>query len=105
MVSPRSCVFVAAVKDDVVGYLTGSISRAKLYRSIKEYAELESMFVLEGFRDLKIGSRLVLAFISWCKQCRIKRIHVEASAENRKAIGFYKKFGLKEYSCVLEMDI
>ena len=103
--SDDSCVFVAAIYDEIVGYLIGNVAESASYRKLDKFGELENMFVLEKYRNLKIGSKLVAMFIDWCKIKNIKRIRTEASAANKKAIDFYKKNGFEEYNLVLEGNI
>ncbi len=102
--SDDSCVLIAFVDDKAVGYLMGGLAETVSYKKDKSIGELENMFVLEEYRNLEIGSQLVNIFIEWCRLKKINRIRTVASAANKKAINFYRKW-LDEYSLTLEGDI
>jgi len=100
-----SCAFVAIVDNKIVGYLVGGLTDPESYRILPKIAELDNMLVLEDYRNLGIGKKLYLALIDWCKSKDIKKIKVTASAQNIKAINFYKKNGFIGYDLTLERNI
>ena len=99
------CVIVALVDKKIVGYLCGGIAKSYAYRKLPKVAELENMFVLEKYRSYGIGTVLYKAFILWCKTQKVKMVNVHTSAKNTRAIAFYRKQGLKDYTLVLESEI
>ena len=54
-------VYIALDKDNVVGYLVGSINIQGSY-VIKSLAEVDNMFVLEEYRKYRIGTKLIVEF-------------------------------------------
>ena len=108
--------FAAALEDDhyicflaesggtPVGYLIGSIMEPFTIRPVR-VAELESMFVLEGYRGQGVGARLVELFKEWAASQGAKRLRVTAYAENAKALAFYRRAGFKPYKLTLEMGL
>ena len=68
-------------------------------------AEAENMFVLEEFRGQGIGVKLLQEFVTWCKSKDVKRIRTVASAQNTRAIEFYRRAGFLDYDLVLERDL
>lgn len=98
----NNCSLVAVEKDKVVGYLVGGVTKGETYRNLPKMAELEDTFVLEEYRNLGIGTKLYEEFVKWCKSNGVKIITVQATAENNKAINFYRKNGFKDYTLVLE---
>jgi predicted N-acetyltransferase YhbS len=58
----RSLCLVAESEGEVVGYLAGRVGERMTLRSV-EVAELESMYVLEGYRGQRVGARLVDEFL------------------------------------------
>ncbi|MFA5029774.1 MAG: GNAT family N-acetyltransferase [Patescibacteria group bacterium] len=99
------CALVAVLENKVIGYLVGGIVEAEEYRTISKLAEAENMFVLEKFRSLGIGGKLFKEFIKWCRLKKAKRVRVVASAQNFRAIRFYRREGFKDYDLVLERNI
>ncbi|MFA6088226.1 MAG: GNAT family N-acetyltransferase [Candidatus Woesearchaeota archaeon] len=101
----KDCALVATTDDKIVGYLVGAIIETEEYRNISKLGEAENMFVLEEYRSLGIGKKLFHKFIEWCKSKGAKRIRAVASAQNIKAIEFYKKEGFSDYNITLEKEI
>jgi GNAT superfamily N-acetyltransferase len=100
------CLFIAISDDQTIGYLSAALYKESEYRkAMPIMAELESFFVLEKYRNAGVGSRLFKAFCEWCKSKNVGRLRVQASANNIKAIEFYKKNGFNEYDLILETDI
>jgi diamine N-acetyltransferase len=98
------CVLVAISKNKIIGYVCGGITKAEAYRKLPITAELDNMFVLEEYRSKGVGSMLYSEFMKWCKVNKVKKVRVQASAQNSLAIKFYKKNGFKEYTLILEHD-
>jgi len=105
LVSKDKVAFVALSEGKIIGYLIASIQKVETFRLIKKIAELENMFILEKFRNKGAGSLLVKEFFKWAKSKKSKRIKVIASAENIRAISFYKGKGFTEYNLWLEANI
>ena len=74
------------------------------YRLSENTAELGNMFVLDEYRGRGIGTKLVNAFLDWCKEKGYTHITTDPAAQNKKGIEFYKKFGFKEYTTVMEIN-
>ena len=87
----NDCTLIATVDGKTIGYLVGAISEVSDYRSILKLAEAENMFVLEEYRSLGVGKKLMNEFVKWCKSNKIKRMRVVASAQNIQAIKFRNK--------------
>ena len=97
--------FVALDNGEVIGYLIGSLVPPEPYRTVSKFAELENMIVLEKYRSKGVGKKLIDKFVEWCMSHKLNRIKVYASAQNLKAINFYKREGFNEYSIILEKEI
>lgn len=99
------CVLIAIVENEIIGYLCGGIAKAEDYRNLPIIAELENTLVLEKFRSKGIGIQLYDEFIKWCKTKYVGKVRVEASAQNEKAIKFYRVNNFKDHTLILEHDI
>ena len=105
LTSKKSICFLAEnEKEDVVGYIAGSITKKFSYRK-GMYAELDNIFILANYRGKGIGNKLVNAFLSWAKKKEIKRIYVSGYFKDKKAVNFYKKNGFKPIDLGLEMEL
>ena len=105
LIKKSFCAFVVEDDDEIVGYLAGGICKVESYRNVPKSAELDNMFVLEEYRGKGTGGMLYSAFVKWCKGKKVKMLRVAASAENKQAIGFYRKKGFEDYTLVLERGI
>lgn len=97
-------VIMAILKDEVVGYLAGSINEQGAYEEI-QYGEVNNMFVKDSCRGYGVGKALVNKFKMYCKNKGIDNLIVTASAKNSNAINFYKKNGFEDFNITLTMKI
>lgn len=88
----------------VVGYLAGRTLTPSSYRPLKQ-AELESMFVQDGYRGRKIGTYLTVMFLEWAKEKDARQVTVSAYEANDKAIAFYKKLGFQPRNLILQLGL
>ncbi len=95
-------VFIAEVDSKIVGYLSGTVRRVNHLTITR--GRLESMYVMEEYRGINIGTMLIKEFERYCKLEGAKGIVVSALSENKKAIDFYKKNLFEDYSTVLKYD-
>lgn len=102
IIGKTSITFVAIKDKEIVGYLSGGLTKSEAYRSVSQISEIETMFVLEEFRSLGVGKMLYEKFKEWSKGEGVGIIRVEATAQNKKGINFYKKMGLNDYTLILE---
>ena len=63
------------------------------------------MFVEKEFRSQGLGKKLVDSFIAWCRENKIKRIRVVASAGNASGINFYHREGFFDWEMILERGV
>jgi ribosomal protein S18 acetylase RimI-like enzyme len=87
-----------------VGYLAGRVGEGTTMRPVK-VAELESMYVRDGYRDRGVGARLVGEFLGWARSRGAERASVVAYAANERAIRFYQRAGFRLRSVALEREI
>lgn len=104
VVGERSLCLVAGSAGETVGYLAGRIGEGTTLRPVK-VAELESMYVREGYRDRGVGARLVDEFLAWAGSLGAERASVAAYAANEGAIRFYQRAGFGARSVSMEREI
>ncbi len=56
--------------------------------------EIESIYVEDAYRNLGIGTTLMLDALAWLNAQGINRIKVSVAAGNEAVFSFYQKFGL-----------
>ena len=88
-------VIVATEKEEIIGYLAGSINEKGSYTEI-QYGEIDNMIVKDEYRGSGIGKELINNFKEYCKSNGINNIKVMASYKNRNAVEFYHKNGFEE---------
>lgn len=75
------------------------------FRSKNPIAEIENMYIDERFRGIGTGTKLMNELKRILKEKKVKRIKVEAVAQNYKAIEFYKKNGFGDFDVTLELKL
>jgi ribosomal protein S18 acetylase RimI-like enzyme len=99
-----SVCLLAELEGRTVGYLAGRVGEGTTLRPVR-VAELESMYVREGYRDLGVGARLVDGFLGWAGSRGAERASVVAYAANERAIRFYRRWGFRPRSVSLEREL
>lgn len=103
--SPKGFLWVAADKEEVVGYANGWIIRPPQWRKQELIAELYMMFVIPKYRGQGIGKKLLISFAVWAKQKKVKRLKLIVTDQNTRALKLYHKLGYKAFERILERDI
>ena len=99
-------VIVAIIDDTIVGYLAGSTHKDETYSYYEGItAELDNMYIIDKYRKLGIGTKLINSFIDWCHNNNSKRIIVTASFDNINTINFYKKNGFNNLNITLRKEL
>ncbi len=80
--------------DKAVGYCISSITDDMT-------GEVDSLFVDEACRGLKIGGQLMKNALAWMDEKGVKRKRINVMAGN-DVLGFYERFGFKVRSMILE---
>jgi ribosomal protein S18 acetylase RimI-like enzyme len=77
------------VKDGstIVGFCTAE--------KLEDKGEVKALYILPEYQGVGAGSILMQKALDWLQQ---KRVELEVADYNDKAMGFYKKFGFKEYA-------
>ncbi len=79
---------VLEVNNKVAGFLFGEI--------IYEQANILLVAISKEFQGKGYGTYLVNHFLDICKEKDVKRVFLEVSDKNKKAINLYKKAGFKK---------
>lgn len=91
--SKKHLILVAAIQDKVVGYLFGYIQELELYKYPIGF--LDSLFVIEEYRNHNIGTELMTHFEKWIKEKDIKYIDLKVLSNNEDAVRLYQKLNYK----------
>ena len=92
-----SIFFVATENEEVVGFIIARLIMNK--ENFSQYSENESendieiynLAVNKGFRQRKIGSKLLAKVIESATENNIAKIHLEVRKSNTAALDFYRK--------------
>lgn len=86
----RHAIFVAEIAGDVVGFV-----RVSLTDDGPCPAHIDTLFVVEGCRGRRVGTRLLDCAFAWCRQRRAEEVAVEFIAPNDLAREFYDHAGFQ----------
>jgi diamine N-acetyltransferase len=88
-------VFIAFANEQIAGYIrlrtTENVEELKNKKNI----EIERIYVLQKFQQLKIGWKLISKAIEIAKQKGFEILWLGVWKQNEKAINFYKKVGFQ----------
>ncbi|CCH48659.1 GNAT family N-acetyltransferase [Pseudodesulfovibrio piezophilus] len=83
-------IFLGYVNERRVGYCAVSICES--------HGEIESIFILEAYRGLRLGEGLMQAALAWMESNGAHSKSVNVIYGNEKAHSFYAKYGFKPRS-------
>lgn len=101
---PDYLLLVAENAGSIIGYLAGYVSPPNEYHTVTS-ATLESIYVLEGFRDQSVGRQLTQYFVEWSKGQEAARMTVTAYYANALALEFYERLGFEPFELTLELKL
>ena len=100
----KNITLVATIDNYIIGYLIWNLDSQFSYNTVKQ-AELNNMCILDKYRKIGIGTKLINEFKKICNNNGIQEIKVTASYKNINAIKFYKKNGFNESELTLKIEI
>jgi GNAT superfamily N-acetyltransferase len=86
-------VFLADEDGRAIGYVCGKVFDNYFNMKDPHLAELENMFVEEGYRGKGVGKMLIEEFEKECRAEGAKAISVRSIIRNSNAVEFYKSVG------------
>ena len=78
------------------------IGSGALRRLEDDTAELKRMWLLEAYYGQGIGYRLLMRLFDFAREQKYRRIHLQTSPEQIRALDFYRKVGFYEIPCYNE---
>ncbi len=88
-------VFIALVNEEMAGYIRLRTTENVEELKNKKHIEIERIYVLQKFQQLKIGWKLISKAIETSVQQGFEILWLGVWKENLKAINFYKKVGFE----------
>lgn len=102
--SRKRFFLVALIDSKVVGFVDGIIIENEgVYR--QDVAYLSRLSVLDDYREMGIGTKLIDEFSKVVKDKGCTFIKINAFLDNTPAVNLYKKKGFKDYSILYMMKI
>lgn len=86
--------FVARDGEKRIGFTTGAIEDTLPFKSYRQHGHLHNLFVLEAYRNMRIGRRLVERFIQRCAEDGVQRIMTD-SDDIESLRRFYTSLGFR----------
>ncbi len=100
----NSVCFLANADGRAVGYIAGYLREKSDLRPVV-IAEIESIYLKEGFRGRGLGKKLTKKFINWGMKNGAERASVTAYSKNTDALNFYRKLGFETWETKLEVNV
>lgn len=96
--NPNSQFYLATINDQTVGYLKINFGEAQTELQDPQALELERIYVLNEFQGKKIGQMLFEKTLELAKKAAVDYVWLGVWEENKSAIKFYEKNGMKAFS-------
>ena len=96
--NPNSQFYLATINNQTAGYLKINFGEAQTELQDPQALELERIYVLKEFQGQKIGQMLFEKTLELAKKAAINYVWLGVWEENKSAIKFYEKNGLKAFS-------
>ena len=94
-------ILVAEKDKQLIGYLTGSVTKNIWQHS----GYIDDIFTSEKFKREGVGMCLIKTFIKFLKVKDIRKCKLEVNRKNKLAMKLYKKLGFRITSYELSLDI
>lgn len=94
----NSQFYLATLNKQTVAYLKINFGEAQTEMQDPQALELERIYVLKEFQGKKIGQLLFEKTLEIARQAKVNYVWLGVWEENKSAIKFYKKNGLKAFS-------
>ena len=96
--SSHSCLYVAEMDGEIVGFLSGELREGSPAFSPKTWAAVEDIYVVPEHRSHGIGHSLFEACQSWARGKGATGVSLQVAAGNTRAREFYERLGFREVS-------
>lgn len=100
----KICMFVAESNNQIIGYIYGYILDNDAV-CLNIGSKLDALYIIEEYRNLGIGKRLLEEFKKWSKDNNATYIEVNVLTKNINAYNLYKRANFKEVKTTLSFEI
>ena len=96
--SSHSCLFVAEMDGEVVGFLSGELREGSPAFKPKTWAAVEDIYVVPDHRSLGVGRALFEESRKWARHRGAAGVSLQVATGNTRARKFYEALGFREVS-------
>lgn len=100
-----NALFVAVLDQKIVGYCYIRITTLDGTLNFSREALLDGLFVLEEYRNKKIGTKLVKSAKEWAIKNDVKYLNLSVLENNKSALALYAKEGFLPYEKKLRVKL
>jgi ribosomal protein S18 acetylase RimI-like enzyme len=102
-IGEKGAVFVAETNDEVVGFISLQVENKNdpLICKKVDCVYISDIAVLENYRGVGIGMKLLQAGEKYAQVKKIKYLKLNVCAKNQKAMDLYQRFGFHDYEAIL----
>ncbi|MCK5038689.1 MAG: GNAT family N-acetyltransferase [Thermoplasmata archaeon] len=101
MKDPTKIIYLAEEDDsEIIGFIVGAASKG-----IRDNEGLLDIYIKEDHRGCGIGTMLMDKIFDWFRSENCKSVMINAYSDNKKAIEFYKKYGLELLGVTFKMKL
>lgn len=97
LADPQRAVWVAVLTGErLIGFVTVGACKLPLEKQQPTAGEIQQLYVLERYHNLRIGSRLMDVGLRWLESRKWTPLYVGVWSQNLAAQRFYRRYGFQE---------
>lgn len=97
LADPETAIWVATVDGDApIGFVTAGACRLPVENGEPTAGEIQQLYVLREFHNLRLGSRLMDVALEWLEMQRRMPLYIGVWSENVGAQRFYGRYGFSK---------
>lgn len=103
----NKALLVAIMESKIIGFAECNVLKSSNFPVIKkrEWIQLDSIVVREGYQNRHVASFLLAKVIEWAKSKEINRVELKVYSFNRNAIKFYSGKGFTELNRTMYLNL
>ncbi len=98
-------ILVAEYNRKIIGFYIGEIEESSYIYISKRSGVIHDGFVLDEYRRLRVGKKLLEKLMSWFKENGVKYVTVYVDSNNKVGYNAWKKYGFGELQKVMIQKI
>ena len=103
--SRNTMVLIAEDQGGAAGFSVASIVTNPPLRKLRQFGNIDVLFVKRSYRGRKISSMMMKELLEWFLKRSIRHVGLEVMEANQPARAIYRKWGLYDFFIEMRMEL